>query len=152
MSRRTVTREQAYQALYDLVKTVALPGGDAWGLQQRGIKSADECGTANQPAMFVCQATERASKRMDTGAQNWEFWAAIVVYFRTNPYPVDEDWQYANAILDSLEEILYDRDGRQTLGGLVTDCFIMGDIVLFPESEQTEQQTLLIPVVMILGE
>jgi hypothetical protein len=152
MTRARTTREQAYDALFDLVKTVTLPAGSTWGVQMRGIKSADEVPPANQPALFVSQGPERASRRRESGVQTWDWWAAIVIYFRTDPMPVVEDWQFANAVLESLENILYDRDGRQTLGGVVVDCFIEGEIGLFPEPENMQQQTLVVPVVMIVGE
>ena len=146
VTRARVTREQAYQALFDTVKAITLPGSAAWGVRMRGIKSADEVPPANQPALFVAQGPERASARRDRGAQTWDWWAAIVVYFRTEPMPVAEDWTFANAVLESLETILWNPDGVQTLGGVVADCFIEGEVGLFPEPEQMQQQTLVIPV------
>ena len=151
-SRTRTTREEAYQALFDLVKQLQLPSNAQWGIQSRGIKAADEINPADQPAMFLSQGPERSSKRRDTGATSWEWWAALVVYFRTDVNPVKEDWEYANAILESLDTLLWHPDGVQMLGGTVADCFIEGEISLFPEPEQTQQQTLVVPIVMLLGD
>jgi len=152
MNKNRVTREQAYQALFNFIKPLALPAGYTWGLRMRGIKSADEVAAADQPALFVAQGPERASARRMEGAQKWEWWALVVVYFRTQPMPVAEDWQFANAVLEALEDLLWNPDGIQTLGGVVNDCFIEGEIGLFPEPDAMQQQTLAIPVCIIVGE
>ena len=151
-NRQRTTREQAYEALFNLVKTTPLPNNAKWSSSMRGIKGAEEVGPANQPALFVCQGAQRASKRRDTGAITWEWWAWLVVYFRTNVEPVDEDWAFANAVLEALEDTLFDFDGVQTLGGLVADTFIEGEIGLFAEPNIAQQQTLMIPVCMLIGE
>lgn len=151
-TRQRTTREQAYQALFNWVKPMTLPSGQTWGTQMRGIKGVDEVEAASQPAMFVCQGPQRGNKRRDVGAMSWEWWAALVIYFRTNVVPVDEDWAFANAVLESVEDILWNPDGVQTLGGVVADCFIEGEIGLYPEPNLLQQQTLIIPVCLIVGE
>ncbi len=144
------TREQAYSALFDLVKTIPPPAGYPWAQIVRGLKQWDQVPTGSQPAMFFEQTYEVAIGREVQGITKWRWHSALLVYFRIDTLGNVADWQYRNALVDNIETTIRGRRGeRQTLGGLIEDCYIEG--TMGPLELEDNQALIITPLIMLTG-
>lgn len=146
------SRETAYAALWTLLLTVPAPAGSVWGERKRGVKQWDQVPPGSQPAMFLQQGPQRASRRREQGLTTWEWYAEAMVYFRYDTIGTDADWLFTNTLIDSLDTVIQGSRGeRQTLGGVIYDCYIDGECGLYDAIDDPNQGVVLIPIVMLSG-
>lgn len=147
------TREDAIAALWTLLQGLVLPNGLAWGERSRGIKQFDQVAAGSQPALFMQQGPQRASRRREQGITTWEWTAVALVYFRCDTLRNDDDWKFANTLLDSIEALLQGKPpgSRQTLGGVVYDCYIDGEVGLYESIDDANQAVITVPITILTG-
>jgi hypothetical protein len=130
-----VPRKQVSAALYTL-----LQGAYAWGLANPRLKLPQQVPANQQPALFLVKPKENISQNPARflPTYNLQYYALVIV--RSDALPSDVLAEsLMDDILDSIEGALMPNPGEpQTLGGLVNNCWIEGDItidtpVLFPQ-------------------
>lgn len=141
-------RKEIAKALYDFLRTVT------WGEESRGflytserLQAPEQC--AIQPAFFCTQGGERFHKANGAMLPIRDLEHAIYIYWNTgkdpaNPRPGDE----GDMILDEIDARLsaFDHpDQRQTLGGMVHNARIDGDIIKIP-GDLDGQGMLIVPI------
>jgi hypothetical protein len=99
------------------------------------------------PTMFIIHVGERATQASTIGLTKW-----IVDFYLEIFAPTDESSSaiadtLVNAILDAIDATLQSvpPGERQTLGGIVTNCWIEGDIII-GTAQLTNQLMMLVPV------
>ena len=130
-------REQIYSALFDKIKDI---GG--FKTTSRKLMHWNDVPAGEQPALFQIQKAETPtqSKGMPTV---WNLSVALYLYVNTQGQTPS---MVVNDYLDKIEEALKpDYEGFQTLGGLVSHCWISGAIET-DEGLLGEQGVAIIPI------
>lgn len=130
MSR--VTREQAMTALFALVS-----GSSSFVTTSRRFHMPDQIPASMQPALLMCEPDEDHQKqKLITPAVRYlsvEIW----IYISDGTDPNNVPAITLNNMIDAIDPIsggvlAPGLNGRQTLGGLVADCYIDGKINKVP--------------------
>lgn len=130
-------RENIYKALFDKVKNI-----EGIKTSSRKLKHWNDVSTTEQPALFQIQRGEQPqqSKGMPTV---WNFSVSLYLYVNSqdgNPSSL------LNLYLDKIEEALKpNAKGFQELGGLVSHCWIDGNIET-DEGLLGDQSVAIIPI------
>jgi hypothetical protein len=138
------SRETIFAALFALVSP--LP---ALQTASRRLKHWTDVAPPDQPALFQAEGRQTASVVANQPTK-WTFRAEFVVYVHANTADTDDVITTLNNLVDSIVAAL-EREpatGRQTLGGLVYDCRISGDIET-DEGRLGEQAVAIIPIEII---
>ncbi len=115
-------REQIAVAFFDLVAGTK-------GLTQTSrrfvVRSA--VNEMQMPFLTVRKTGERRSRR-DDGSQTLVIEVSVFIYFAASMDPEDHPDSTMNTLLDALDAAVAQRDGggKQTLGGLVENCYQLG--------------------------
>jgi hypothetical protein len=142
-----VDRETVFQALFDLVSQA--PG---FVTRSRRWVPWSNCPASLQPALYQAQSNQRADEQAATGLTRWTLHAWLMIYNRIGADPAAIPSTPLNQLVDAVENVLQAPCGeKQTLGGLVTQCSIVGD-VLIDEGVLDQQGIAMLPIVIITGE
>jgi hypothetical protein len=119
-----ITREAIYKALFERLSTI--PGLNT---KSRRLLHWDDVPAANQPALFVVQAGEVATRKKGVPA-TWTLRVEVYLYVQAGNDRDATPATVLNDLLDAVEASLVPEPGvgAQTLGGLCRDCAISGDI------------------------
>jgi hypothetical protein len=144
------TRTAISTALFNLLKNAY-----AWNLADQRLQVPDNLDQESQPAMFVMKSKENVTQRggMDFAMPVYKLSYAVLITLMAGATPETTTAEsQLDAILDAVDAALQSpRKGEpQTLGGLVTNCWIEGDIqidtpVLF------QQCSIWIPITVLVG-
>ena len=120
-----MSREAAFSALFAAV-SAAYP----WGLASRRMKLWGEVPAAMRPALFQLESGPEVYQWPSPAAPKRTFEAKLFLYFASNDLTTPGSIAI-NAALDAIDATLAPANadaalGRQTLGGAVHDCKIMG--------------------------
>jgi hypothetical protein len=148
---RNTTRDQAHQALFELLVTTPLPNGTRWGETGRNVKDPSEVPSANQPALFLTQAGVQVAFQKTKFFTQWTWKTVAWIYFRSDASPDGEVADTTvNNYLDAVEQTVDPVPGqRQTLNGLVYHCFIDGEVFASAGLMTEPQAVILIPISII---
>jgi len=137
-----MVRETIYAALFDRV--AAIPGLVSAG---RRLKHWSDLPAAQQPALFLAQRGERPTQRRGLPAA-WNLTAALYLYVHAGGDPQAVPATELNRLLDAIEAALAPDpvQGAQTLGGLVSHCWIDGGGIETDEGVLGEQAVAIIPI------
>jgi hypothetical protein len=128
----TASREQVANALFSLLQT-----SYAYPTASRRFVTDDQLSAVQKPALYLLNKKEdHVRGKLQTPAVRSILFDAVIfiaVGMDPNVVPVTT----LNNLIDAIDPVsggvLAPNDhGRQTLGGLVTDCYIEGDIDLWP--------------------
>ena len=148
-----VPRETVYTRLFNLIATTPVPGGGTWNLKGRRVLDWDDVPPASQPAIFLHQTTQTADQNQAMFLTKWELNALVWIYFRTDAskdQATNPDTA-VNAYLDAFEATIDPVPGRkQTLGGLVENCWING-VCLSNSGVDDGQGVIMIPLTLLTG-
>lgn len=139
-----MNREQIYAAMFSLIGSLA-------GVQTCSRKLMHWADVTAFPAVFQAQKTEVAVKAGRGIPTRWTLLCDIYVYVRVEPGQPSSP--ALNAMLDAITMALAPPeviDNKQTLGGLVEDCWIDGQIVT-DEGTLGELAVAVIPVHIIVA-
>ncbi len=124
------TRQQVFNALFDLVKTVAPPVGSQWKWTSQHLQHWDEIEQVNQPAMFLHRGPQTVTQDHAYGVNKWVWRATLWVYYRTDGLQTPSYYpdQLTDQFLDNIESVFSSDplNGPQTLDGLVVNCWLDG--------------------------
>jgi hypothetical protein len=148
------TREQIFTALFTLgqgVSWVDPVSGNVvtWATTARRIKTPDQIGVDDQPALLQAEANESFSQITKMPSKR-TLSAAWVIYLRAYDAPAPTG-PLLNAVMDAVEGAFApdDLSGEAcTLGGLVTHCWIDGTV--FKDPGDLDQQAMLVVPIKLL--
>jgi hypothetical protein len=120
-----MSREAAFSALFAAV-SAAYP----WGLASRRMKLWSEVPAALRPAFFQLESGPETYQWATPAAPKRTFEAKLFLYFDARD-PITPGATAINAALDAIDAALAPARadlnlGRQTLGGAVYDCKVIG--------------------------
>jgi hypothetical protein len=120
-----MSRELAFSALFERVSSAF-----GWGLASRRIKLWSEVPARLRPALFQLESGPEAYQWGSLATPRRTFEAKLFLYFDARD-PSKPGSRVMNEALDALDAALVPRaadaaKGRQTLGGAVYDCKIIG--------------------------
>jgi hypothetical protein len=118
-----VTREACYSALFSLLVKSA-----AFTTTSRRLRHWSDVSSSEKPALFMAtgKQTPQQVNRLPT---KWVLDATVYIY--VNAFGSDDPGPILNSYLDAIEAALLPNSGvevTQTLGGLVSHCWIDGTI------------------------
>jgi hypothetical protein len=128
------TREQVWSAVFALLNRKVA------GVQSFSRKPTQPPDFATavppivQPALFLREMDEKAEQKAGRGAPPNRVWHAVIIVYAQLPDRATVGASVFNPILDSIEAALApsrtdSNVGAQTLGGLVSHCWIEGDVI-----------------------
>jgi hypothetical protein len=136
----SITREPIYGALWDKVKGIV-----GFNTVSRRLVHWADVPKGEQPALFQAQAGEVAMPARGIPTK-WNLRVNFYVYVVANDDPYASPAPALNALLDAIEVALApDFTGYQTLGGLVYDCKITGEIETL-EGVLGGQEVAMVPI------
>ena len=135
-------RETIYSALFTLVSSV--PG---LVTTSRRLVHWSDVSPEMQPALFQAQINQAAQPRPEGLPTRWTLKADIWLYVNTGQDPGAIPAILLNNFMDAIEAALAPSlvTGKQTLGGLVSHCWIAGE-VLTDEGTLGPQAVAAIPI------
>lgn len=124
-----IPRETIYAALYALLINVS-----DWNFVARRFHAISELSEGQFPAMLMVQKKELAEAGGRGIPVKWTLQLDVIVYVDTTNSPARVPSQVTNQILDDLEAVIQPNVSNmlslpQTLGGLVSQCRIRGEII-----------------------
>jgi len=146
------TRQQIFTALYNLVQTLpAPPGSTRWNTVTQEIKEWDAYSAAQQPVLTLARGAQNFQlKAVGTTRLQWRL--ALLIYFRTEGYQTSNSYpdQITDPVLDSIEQLFTPVMANQyfTLGGLVQNCWIDGNVYSDPGIVDS-QAIVLVPISIV---
>jgi hypothetical protein len=146
-----MTREPIYAALFEIVKAAAISAGAK--TYSRKLRHWDDVKAGEQPAVFQVQRAESSSQKLKVPAI-WTLNVDLYVYINTSDDPRVAPSTLLNPIIDALEAVMPPDEspgGPQTLGGLVSHCWIAGTIET-SEGVLGDQEVAIIPVEIVGAE
>jgi hypothetical protein len=147
-----MTREDIYAALFAIVQTAATAAGAK--TCSRKLRHWDDVKASEQPAIFQVQRTESSNQKLKVPAI-WTLNIDLYVYVNTSDDPRAAPSTLLNPIIDALEAVMPPDEekagGPQTLGGLVSHCWIAGTIET-SEGVLGDQEVAIIPVEIVGAE
>ena len=152
-----VQREQVALALLKLLQginanTTYGPAKFAGGSITRKGVIWSKTPPTNQPALYLIQVAEHATQATAIGETKWIIDYVLQIYATADASSGAVPDTLINAILDAVDVTLQPRPNaeRQTLGGLVTNCWIEGEIIIGTGQLDT-QLVMLVPVRVVTG-
>ena len=146
------TRENAFNALFALAKTVVPPTATTWKTTSRKLRHWDDVPTASQPALFVHKGPEDITEP-NLGLHNYKWNASIWIYFRADVVStgISPD-TVINQMLDAFDATFESQPPgeRQTLGNVIYNCCIEGQVHV-DAGIVDNQCVVVIPVVLTTG-
>lgn len=144
-----VSRETIYAALFSLVS-----GSASFATTSRKLRHWSDVGAEEQPALFQQQLDEDIAQSRGTPA-NITLHAQLYIYVTTASQQTAPDVvpsQLINPLIDAVDSALAGDDIAnfvQTLGGLVSHCWIEGKIETY-EGLLGDQAVAIIPVAILV--
>lgn len=146
----TATREQVSLALFAL-----LTGSATYNYSSRRLRMPDQVANVAKPALFQVEHKETVVKgKLITPAirtLHIDVWIYIAIGTDPNAVPITTLNNLIDAIDPNNGGVLKPSpmNGRQTLGGLVTDCYINGDIIKTPGDIGNGMGAAIIPLEVV---
>ena len=149
-----VTREQAMNALYALLLPLSQGGNPSFVTISRRLAHWTQCPT--QPALYLYEKPETHKRQNPASLTARMLEADIFIYINVGEDASAVPVTQLNALLDLIDpssggvlkpDVL--DQNRQTLGGVVYDCWIEGQIIKVP-GDMDGQGIAVIPVKILL--
>lgn len=146
------TREEIYQALFDWVSTVQIGGIDVFKTRSRKLKLWGDVPLELRPAIYLAER-EQSYQRSAVGIPVRVFTGLFFIY--TNAKQATDAVSGSailNPLVDAVQNVLRatpQTGGKQTLGGVVHDCYIEGDVFFDPGDIDGDGMAI-IPVKIVL--
>jgi len=138
----TGSREAIYAALFSLLGNCA-----PFAVTGRRLQAWED--TQEQPALFQMQSGEQAAEGAAGMPLRWKLSVRIWIYAKTDGSPSAVPSSALNPLIDAVDSVLGGSSlaiGRkQTLGGLVLNAWIDGEVRIF-EGVLGQQAVAIIPV------
>lgn len=142
-------RETIITALFAQLQLAQLDGDYAFVTASRKFRSWDDVAATEQPAMFLVEGNEFATEQNSYGETKWRLRMILWVYCTHSP-EADAPGTLLNNLLDSVEQSIKPDPGqKQTLGGLVGNCYIEGDVLKSVGSLPDDTQSIAVVPILI---
>jgi hypothetical protein len=145
-------RETIAAALFSLLAATQINSAPAFATTGRRAKIWGDVDPSKQPAMFLIHSGEQAVQSQPFGLTKWLLHFEVLIYLRVDPSPTATPDTAINAFLDAIDAQMQSgsKGTNQTLGGLVTNAWIEGSILI--DSGILDQQVaMLIPLKVVTG-
>lgn len=142
-----MSREAAYQGLFNLLSTLQTAG--TVKIVDRRVQLLETMQPAQLPALFMAVGGQKvATKEKMPAARTFD---ATVFLYVANPDPKTSADIALNNLLDALEAVLapLPAQEKQTLGGVVSHCWIEGAIEVF-SGPLGQRAAAIVPVKMLV--
>lgn len=144
----TVTREQVAEALFTLLKS-----SYAYPTSSRRFRTFDDIAQVQKPALYLVEHEEGHVRGKQLVPAIRTLAVDAYLFISTGMDPNTVPITTLNNLIDAIDPVsggvLAPNDhGRQTLGGLVTDCYIEGTITKVP-GDLDGQGVAIIPIKVI---
>lgn len=144
------TRRQISQALF-----ARLQKAYSWARSERGAEIWSNISPVDQPFLGLLCPRESASQTQAWGETRWERFYFAMVYLRRDQMPLEDGQYFSDLVDDMLDSIDASLAGdlpgeANTLGGLVTQCAIDGDINV-DSGILDNQAVILVPIHVVVG-
>jgi hypothetical protein len=128
----TATREQVANALFNL-----LVGSSQFLTASRRFMPDDQIASAGKPALFLLDDDEQHTRGKQLAPAIRETTFECLIFISAGLDPNVVPGTTLNNLIDAIDPVSGgvlkpDVNARQTLGGLVTDCYIEGKIIKAP--------------------
>lgn len=148
----TVTREQVSEALFDLLKSSYV-----YPVSRRRFLSWDDVASSEKPALFMLEHQETHARNRQPTPANRTLMVDVLIFISEGLDPNTIPIITLNNLIDAIDPVsrgvLKPDDilqNRQTLGGLVYDCYIEGTIDKVP-GDVDGQGMVTIPIKVIFN-
>lgn len=124
--------EDIFAALFAVVQKATINGNPAFVTTSRKFQIWNNVPAGAQPALFQRQGNLRASQAQTYGLTKWGLRCTLWIYCKHSPDSGSIPSQVLNGLVNAVDDILSPRAQGfppQTLGGLVTNCYIDGDAI-----------------------
>jgi hypothetical protein len=144
----TVTREQVANALFDL-----LVGSGDYKSSSRRFQTWDQIASVDKPALYMVEYKETHTKKNLITPAVRTLDIDVYIFIKTGLDPNTVPISDLNDLVDAIDPtsggvLKPGLHGQQTLGGLVVDCYIDGEIIKVP-GDLDGQGVAIIPVKVI---
>jgi hypothetical protein len=142
-----VIRETYYGALFTLLETL----GDSAGIKtiDRRVRYLQEMEASELPALFMAVDSQTPVQRRGQPTRH-QFTARVFIYAKTANRKTPADIQL-NGLLDAVDDLIAPPVGEetQTLGNLVSHCWIDGPIEVFA-AKDGEKSAAIVTIQMLI--
>lgn len=126
-----------------------------WARAERGTEIWSNVAPVDQPFLGLICPHEAASQPQSWGLTRWERFYFALIYLRRDQMPLEEGQYFSDLVDDMLDAIdlalLGTPKGEaNTLGGLVTQCSIDGDVMV-NSGLLDNQSVILVPIHVVVG-
>lgn len=147
------TRQQVFNALFNLLKTIPAPTGMTWQTFTQHLKSWDDYSADQQPVLTLYRLPQIAEQKTFS-VTKWHWKAAVFIYYRIDAYQCPQGQafpeQLVDDLIDSIEQVfLTPNNTRQTLGGLIWHVWIDGPIT-FDSGVVDNQAVIVVPLSILI--
>lgn len=144
----TATREQVVTALFNL-----LSGSSTFVTASRRFQLWNQVPDSQKPALFIREPSEQHAKNRNATPAVRTLDIEVYLYTAVGKDPNAVPASMLNKLIDAIDPtsggvLAPDSHGRQTLGGLVADCFIDGEVLKEP-GDLTGQGAAMIPLKIV---
>ena len=152
------SRENIFAALYNLLTPVTWTFNGVpqkFNYTSRRLISWDNVNTGQQPALFLRESRETIHQNplglpiKNLRGQIWVYLQAVPNADQSGVWPS----QLINPLLDAIETAILGAvpGQKQTLGGLVENCWIDGDLIMDDPVAPDQQIVIVIPISISVG-
>jgi hypothetical protein len=127
-----VPREQILEAILALISAAQYNGSPAFVTVSRKFRMWDDVPAGEQPACFLRQIPGRVDQNDPFKLSRWTLKCGIWIYAKYSPVFGVTPAVLLNNLIDVVDKALLPppfADG-QTLGGLVVNCWLEGDVII----------------------
>lgn len=121
------SREEVWQALFALLKTI---GPIMFTTYDRRVLPAPEFKPGDQPALLLCELGDEVQRQQVLSKQTWH---GMIIGYAIKPSKATPGITIINPMIDAVMNVLNadPTSGtlQQTLGGLVSECWVEGEII-----------------------
>lgn len=149
-----VPRESILEALLTVISTATISSQPAFKTISRKFQMWDQVPVGLQPACFLRQLPGRVDQREDFGLNRWELRCGIWIYAKYSPATGTIPAVLLNNLIDAVEKAILPSPAfpMQTLGGLVVNCWLNGDVIIDEGNLPNDDQAIaMLPCTILTG-
>jgi hypothetical protein len=127
-----VPRETILEALLNVISTATISNQPAFVTVSRKFQMWDAVPPGGQPACFLRQVPGKVDQNEPFGLNRWTLKCGIWIYAQYSPASDTTPAVLLNNLIDAVEKALLPSPAfpMQTLGGLVVNCWLNGDVII----------------------
>jgi len=146
-----VPRETILEALLGVIATATIDSQPAFVTISRKFQMWDAVPGIQQPACYLRQTPGRVDQNEDFGLNRWTLRCGIWIYAKYSPTSDTIPAVLLNNLIDAVERAILPSPAfpMQTLGGLVVNCWLDGDVIIDEGNLPNDDQAIAVLPVSI---